>query len=130
MSSSNKPGAKVPTTTATTPNKTVEVLDEDMVEVVATARGFDSSSGRTIEAGESFYVNKKTAQKGATWFDYASAETKAAHKRQIEATKARAKAGSSKAPSPSAKVDEELADAGIVDDADVAALRAGEDSLA
>jgi len=52
---------------ATTVNKnTPEATD---VLVVASARGFDSTAGVTIREGEEFYVTRKQARIGASWFD-------------------------------------------------------------
>lgn len=46
-----------------------EVAPVGMVQVTATARGFDNTASRLVEEGETFYVTPEAAKKGATWFD-------------------------------------------------------------
>lgn len=58
--------------------------DNDMVAVVASERGYNSTEGRAIEPGETFYVSAAVAERGASWFDYADAGArKAAAKAKV-----------------------------------------------
>lgn len=58
-----QPNRSQATTTAAKGEAPANVL------VVASAKGFDSSAGVTINEGQEFYVTREQAKRGATWFD-------------------------------------------------------------
>lgn len=41
---------------------------DPMVEVIATAQGFESNTGRLVEAGETFLVPRSLARQDGNWF--------------------------------------------------------------
>lgn len=45
-----------------------EVAPEGMVAVVASQRGYDNTSSKLVEEGETFYVTAAQAKRGASWF--------------------------------------------------------------
>jgi len=59
--------------------------------VVASARGFNSAEGRGIMPGETFFISRELAKKGASWFDVKdaklAAELEAEHQNDLKKAK-------------------------------------------